>query len=108
MDDDRGQPGLIASLSNNIVTDDSWRCADVTFDGWMKLEFNDSTWQHAIVYGNNSSPTWPLLSVKGISETAKWIWSGGVDANRHVYCRKKLQNIINLNSKERLSDWLQH
>lgn len=87
-DDTRGQPGLVASLGDD-VTDTSWKCSSLTFHGWEKPGFDDHSWPNAISYCNNSSPKWPLVTAARVSGKAEWIWTHQPVVNRYVYCRKK-------------------
>ncbi|XP_032241628.2 uncharacterized protein LOC116620137 [Nematostella vectensis] len=86
----RLQPGIIASLGNQIVTDSSWKCSVHPTSGWTSWGFNDALWPAASVYWNLSNPI-ELLPVKeGLTDKAEWIWTADTNS-RHVYCRRKIR-----------------
>ena len=75
--------GILGSLSNGLVTNESWKCSLHWFPGWSSPDFDDSPWSAAVVvaeYGN----------ITGIDPAAKWIWTNprGFD---EAYCRLSLR-----------------
>lgn len=88
--------GILGSFSNGLITNASWRCSDVTEQGWSEAGFDDSSWKHATVHAINSYhnaslsvPRGPLLQ---IVEGAAWIWTANNSIhNSTVYCRFELR-----------------
>ena len=88
-----GRRAFIGSFSNDIVTDESWKCSnegkspgfnDTT---WTFPGFRDTHWSYASsLRGQNKNSRLPL----GISQKAKWIWNDGNE--NEVYCRVKLSD----------------
>ena len=84
--------GIIASDSKGqIWTNSSWRCSNVSVEGWMGVGFNDSDWPYAAELAFNGGEVWTYIP--GISTNAKWIWTSKFDATTgspldvSIYCR---------------------
>lgn len=78
----RGRFGTRGSLSNGLITDESWKCSSKWFPGWNLPDFDDKHWSHAVVVSRG------LSGYPAIAKTAKWIWA---DGSKDAYCRLKLQ-----------------
>ena len=70
---------FLASSSNGIRTDESWRCTNVYHDGWFLPHYDDSLWPEAFVVDNNTHAAY-------IAPDAKWI--GYVQISNKIYCRR--------------------
>ena len=82
-----GNFGILGSMSNGLVTDESWKCSSLLSSGWNSPDFDDQDWPFAKVIANHGDPS--LGTIHGIAETAKWIWE---DTNSNTaYCRLSLQ-----------------
>ncbi len=85
-DPDNNVGGILASFSNNVVTDESWQCADMS--SWPAV--TNASWEQAVTYGLNSDPIGGEKKWTNITEialSAKWIWVDDSTATR-VWCRK--------------------
>ena len=84
---------ILASLSNGVVTDSSWKCSSTYQAGWSTASFDDSSWGNAFEIGTNVA-TDPWGSVSDISSKAKFIWTlnykSWTTRNVDVYCRMKV------------------
>ena len=82
--------GFLGSLSDGNVTDNSWKCTTIFFNGWNTPQFDDRTWPYATTTKKNGDPPWGTLP--SILSNAEWIWAGPYDAGIQwtVYCRKIL------------------
>ena len=80
-------PGILASTSTGVVTDETWKCSTVEQTGWYLYDFDDSAWDNARVVDSHGASPWGTFS--DISADAKWIWAQGTNTGT-VYCRKKL------------------
>ena len=84
--------GIIASdSSGQFWTNSSWRCSNVSVNGWMDVGFNDRGWPYAIEVSFNGKGYWESLS--DISANAKWIWTNNLNSGTRfpldmsAYCR---------------------
>jgi len=82
--------GILASTDDgSILTDSSWKCTNVYYEGWQLVDFDDSCWPSAHVIALHQTSPWTL--VEGIKTNAYWIWTpkytGG---DLVVYCRKNI------------------
>ena len=84
----KGRYGILGSFSNELVTNESWKCCSVRSPGWNSPDFDDRNWSHAVVVGEHGENRWRVIS--GIAQTPKWIWAAGKYASE-VYCRLDLQ-----------------
>ncbi|ESN94077.1 hypothetical protein HELRODRAFT_180245 [Helobdella robusta] len=83
---DGGPGGMIAKSSDGyVLTDGSWKCTDTFYEGWQKLDYNDSFWSDAIV-GRRQT----YVNSYPIGEPAKWISERGdcYDCHAYFYCKK--------------------
>ena len=85
-----GRKAFIGSFSNDLVTDESWKCNEGKSPGfnetpWTSPGFNDTNWSHAKGVGG---PEKNFKQRVGISQNATWIWTDGDESK--VYCRVKL------------------
>ena len=88
-----GRAGLIASFSNGLTTDNTWRCSHGNISGWYEENFDDSDWDRAyIIQANDDGETW--AKDNEFPYYAKWI-SGGFafPTRRYSYCRGKLSEL---------------
>ena len=99
-----GSPGgILASFNNNVVTDDSWECADVKDCGSSCDNGSyQPAWKPAITYGRNDDTTTIWYKNKGklnkIESNAQWIWVTDRMAT-NVWCRKTFGKLgTNLNT----------
>ena len=87
--------GLIASFSNGLTTDSTWRCTGDSFTGWQSVTFDDQRWLSPYVAQNNSGRTvrWP--EDPNFPADAKWIWKrayeGLIETPGNSYCRGRLR-----------------
>ena len=79
--------GILGSISNGQVTNETWKCSSVPSPGWNFPNFDDQDWPFAKVIANHGNLPWG--TIHGIAETAKWIWANNTEDT--VYCRLKLQ-----------------
>eukprot|EP00918_Siedleckia_nematoides_P001726 GHVU01004102.1.p1 GENE.GHVU01004102.1~~GHVU01004102.1.p1 ORF type:complete len:285 (+),score=9.68 GHVU01004102.1:113-967(+) len=90
----RVKVGIIASLSNGVVTDNSWQCSGTLQAGWAGTPFtpNPAWWASATIIPNIAA--WGNFAQNGgISSSAKWIWTSQYSYpgwDTPVYCRKQL------------------
>ena len=71
---------FLASSSNGVRTDESWRCTNVYYEGWFLPCYNDDSWPGVYVVKINTE-------YRFIAPDAKWI---GYDKNsKKIYCRRK-------------------
>ena len=102
--------GILASFSNNVVTDDSWECT-VKKDCGSSCDDGSfhPAWGPAVVYGRNDETTTPWYKAnKGklnqIESNAQWIWVENKVATA-VWCRKTFgklgtyRKMLNVRSK---------
>ena len=82
-----GYFGILGSISNGQVTNETWKCSSVMSSGWNSPNFDDQSWLLAKVIANHGDSPWGTLN--GIAVTAKWIW-GDTNSNTS-YCRLSLQ-----------------
>ena len=86
-----GIAGLIASFSNGLTTDNTWRCSHIRVDGWYDENFDDSDWEGAYVMQANDGSGTAWQNDNGFPDNAKWIWgSSDLVTNSASYCRGKL------------------
>ena len=87
-----GEHGGLLGSSATFVTDGSWKCTDRFYDGWQRVQFDDSEWKAAYVVGTYGLKPWQ--EVEEIRADAFWIWasSDGLSssADQDAYCRKHL------------------
>ncbi|ESO04900.1 hypothetical protein HELRODRAFT_171902 [Helobdella robusta] len=79
--------GFIASTADNyILTNETWKCTMNYYDGWNKMNYNDSFWPATRV------APWPTASnyYPPLSSAAKWIVDSTDCSNCNIYCRKSL------------------
>jgi hypothetical protein len=78
-----GGCGILASLSNGIVTNESWSCANSSCcDGSPWNCSHHLEWEKASI-----SETRTDYELQGIASNAKWIWIDDFSAE-NVYCRR--------------------
>ena len=86
----------IASFSNDLKTDNAWRCSHDNVDEWYDENSDDSDWDRAyVLYENDGSGGW--LTENRIPDYAKWIWASNIfQADKrtlHSYGRWKLSEL---------------
>ena len=85
--------GILASFNNNVVTNDSWECADVKDCGSSCDDGSyQPAWKRAVTYGRNDDTTTIWYKAKNgklnkIESNAQWIWVANSWAT-NVWCRK--------------------
>ena len=85
-----GAGGFIASFSNGLTTDNTWRCSHAIVDGWYEENFDDSDWDRAYVVQANDGRGQTWSKDNGFPDNAKWIWRSKIQVNSNSYCRGKL------------------
>ena len=68
-----GNFGIFGSVSNGLVTDESWKCSSFPYPGWNSPDFDDQGWHFANVIANHGDNPWNTIN--GIAKAAKWIWA---------------------------------
>ena len=76
-----GAGATLASFSNNVVTNESWSCAECL----NKSDCDESNFKPAVTYGPNGHHPW-TTNIPGIASSAQWIWVKKSKAT-HVWCR---------------------
>ncbi|XP_028409320.1 uncharacterized protein LOC114531923 [Dendronephthya gigantea] len=85
--------GILASFNNNVVTNDSWECADMKDCGFScDIRSSYYAWKPAVRYGRNDDTRTPWHignggKIKHIKSNAQWIWVENSRA-KDVWCRK--------------------
>ena len=106
----RHKGGILASFSNDVVTDKSWECANMSSCDSAGCESNPN-WLQAISYGSNNKNTHPWgtnlkKAIPEIEPKAQWIWVSDRYAKK-VWCRKtfsKLSKPINLSYNDNFAN----
>ena len=86
---DPGDVGaILASFSNDVVTDESWECAKCNSENCNST----ASWEQAKSYGNNNGHADPWGTVhnqiiRTINTAAQWIWVSSRGATK-VWCKK--------------------
>ena len=83
---DGGSSGFLASATNGLRTDTTWKCSSAEETGWKLCNFDDSHWSNAVSREENTGSTWWYRSE--ISDHAHWIWDSTELLN--AFCRKQL------------------
>ena len=86
--DDGNHAGILASTSNGVESDASWKCSSEELPGWHLATFDDSAWSYADVIGQHGDEPWGRINP--IDAQAKWIWASDYTRGGTVYCRKTL------------------
>lgn len=81
---------IIGSLSNGVVTDNTWKCTNSFSQGWNMRNYPDESWPMAASYGTNSPSTLPWGYFEGIEPKAAWIWTNDNTGDVEVYCRRNI------------------
>ena len=99
-----GAGGILASFNNNVVTDDSWECADMKGCGSSCDDGSyQPAWKQAVTYGRNDDATTIWYEgmngkLNNIESNAQWIWVTDSMAT-NVWCRKTFCKLgTNLNT----------
>ena len=82
-----GNFGILGSMSNGLVTDESWKCSSFPYPGWNFPDFDDQGWHSANVIANHGDNPWNTIN--GIATAAKWIWAK--NKSDAAYCRLNLK-----------------
>ena len=82
-----GNFGILGSMSNGLLTDESWKCRSFLHPGWNFPDFDDQGWHSASVIPNHGDNPWK--TVDGIATAAKWIWAN--NKSKTAYCRLNLK-----------------
>ena len=79
-----GDQGIVASTTNGIVTDDTWRCSGVEETDWFLSGFNDSHWDAPHIRGSHGFTE--------INPSAQLIWAQNTSTGFPpvAYCRKEI------------------
>jgi hypothetical protein len=86
-----GPGGILASFNNNVITNSSWECANISDCHSTNCD-NRTDWHPATEYGLNNASTVPWgtqleSKIYEIVETAQWIWVSDISVKK-VCCRK--------------------
>ncbi|ESO06575.1 hypothetical protein HELRODRAFT_160758 [Helobdella robusta] len=82
-----GTGGLIARTSNNnILTNSTWKCTRVFYNGWYEMDYNDLFWPDAVVGKREQDTANAMPTLK----PALWITDATdcYDCTADFYCRK--------------------
>ena len=82
-----GNFGILGSMSNGLVTDESWKCSSFPYPGWNFPDFDDQGWHSASVIANHGDNPWKTID--GIATAAKWIWAN--NKSKTAYCRLNIK-----------------
>ena len=63
-----GNFGILGSMSNGLVTDESWKCSSFPYPGWNSPDFDDQGWHSANVIINHGDNPWNTIN--GIATAA--------------------------------------
>ncbi|ESO04917.1 hypothetical protein HELRODRAFT_171919 [Helobdella robusta] len=75
--------GLAASTTDGyVLTNETWKCTESYYNGWYKINYNDSSWSPAIVTKISAGS---LFNVN-----TKWISVSTKCKNCDFYCRKNV------------------
>ena len=80
--------GILASTTNGVESDASWKCSAEEQPGWHLASFDDSAWNYADIIAEQGDEPWGLINL--IDARAKWIWASDFTRGGTVYCRKTL------------------
>ncbi|XP_078361490.1 uncharacterized protein LOC144645827 [Oculina patagonica] len=83
--------GFMASSSNGVRTDKSWRCTDVYHEGWFLPSYNDTSWPRAYAIAGDTY---------FIAPDAKWI--------RHSNTRLQGIMVVVFSVKSRISFFVEY
>jgi len=88
---------IIASLSNGVVTDKTWKCTTSLENGWNMRNFDEFGWTSAVEHETNShtSVVLPYGEKTDIAADAKFIWTTDNYEEKEIYCRKTLVTSCN-------------
>ncbi|ESO04912.1 hypothetical protein HELRODRAFT_171914 [Helobdella robusta] len=84
--------GFIASTSDSyILTNETWKCTKNYYDGWYKINYNDSFWSAGSVIGNHEFSD----GLKSLNGTGSY-WTPETSNCQHClyYCRKSFTELI--------------
>lgn len=81
-----GLGGLIASISNGLTTDNTWKCSGGSVPGWYDVDFDDSEWERAHVVKLNGDRQQLWNPDINFPDHAVWIWKDN-SRNERSYCR---------------------
>ena len=87
---ENGPMGFILSTDHGFVSDSTWKCTETEHADWFTLDFDDSTWEDATLYGRHSDGPWNgNFGPDPISTDALWIWTDSPEtSDQTIYCRK--------------------
>ena len=81
---------IMGSLSNGLITDNTWKCINRFSQGWNMGNYPDESWPIAASYGSNIPPTFPWGNIESIEASATWIWTNDNVGDVEVYCRRNI------------------
>ena len=82
--------GFVASGSNGVLTDSSWRCTSYEDEGWNRRNHNDIRWYRAHEQYLNDATSPLMATIDGISPQAHYIWSAETADPIVSFCRLDL------------------
>ena len=87
--DKGGAEGILASIDNGVVTDETWSCSRDPVDGWTRPGFQDTSGSFTppVLQGTNGAAPWGVI--EGIKGRATWI-RPKTSSSRQAYCRKNI------------------
>ena len=82
--------GFVASGSNGVLTDSSWRCTSYEDEGWSRRNHDDIHWYRAHEHYLNDATSPRMATIDGISPQAHYIWSAETADPEVSFCRLDL------------------
>ncbi len=85
--------GLIAMLSNGMVSNHRWKCQGSRKNGWFLADFDDSEWENAHEITSFTEELNGTIDGVEYPADAKWIWKHSNAASVHwesIFCRVHL------------------
>ena len=80
---------LFRTTSRGAYTNRHWVCSLIEEDNWFARDFDDSTWENAVVRTYESTYTTSSFW-SGYDDAARLIWHSNVSYIGPIYCRTRL------------------
>lgn len=77
--------GLLVSTNKGMYSDEGWRCSRTYVQGWQNPNFDDSSWDNAVIAFAANYTNYPEQN-----SAARWIASECGYTPGHMYCRHGL------------------
>ena len=89
--DTGGIGGIIGNFSNGILTDATWKCTKIWYEGWNTAEYDDSFWPIAVADATRIHLFQGFEAVEAhFDKKASWIWTSDRINDDNVYCRRNV------------------